>query len=108
MANKITLTNLNPINGFAAPLSRYINSTIIYYGNKNITTYKTYVRIPIPTTSSDKFGIISGGMEYRPDLVSMQAYGTTDFWWKIMEANNMIDILEFKSGVSIRIPGNIY
>lgn len=108
MANSITITTLNPSNGFAAPLSRYLGSTIIYYGNQNKLTYKTYVRTPIPLDSTDKFGVISGGVEYRPDLVSQQAYGTTDLWWKIMEANNMMDILEFKAGTTIRIPGKAF
>ena len=52
--------------------------------------------------------VISAGMEYRPDLMSMEKYGTTDFWWRIMEANKMKDITEFKAGKTIILPENVY
>jgi hypothetical protein len=39
--------------------------------------------------------------------MSNQAYGTPDFWWKILEVNGMKDIFEFKSGENIVIPNNI-
>jgi len=42
-------------------------------------------------TQSDKYFVVTPGTEYRPDLVSKEAYGAVDFWWKIMEANNIKD-----------------
>ena len=47
------------------------------------------------------------GQEYRPDLVSNRVYGTPDFWWRIMEANNIKDVFEFKAGLNLRIPGSV-
>jgi len=47
-------------------------------------------------------------MEYRPDLVSRDKYGIPDFWWKIMEVNNIKDIIDFKAGRTIVLPENIY
>jgi hypothetical protein len=108
MANKITATNFRPQDGFVAPLSRYLNSTIIYYGNNNLLTFTTYVKQIAPDDSADKFAVVPAGMEYRPDLVSQQAYGVPDFWWKIMEVNAISDIMNFKSGINIRLPNNIY
>jgi hypothetical protein len=40
--------------------------------------------------------------------VSLETYGVVDYWWKILEANNMKDIFDFKSGVNIRLPGSIF
>ena len=59
-------------------------------------------------SSGDQLTVIPNGMEYRPDLMSIQRYGTTDFWWRIMEVNKMKDIMEFKAGKTIILPENIY
>lgn len=106
MANKIQNTNLKN-SSFVSGSSRFFTSPIIYYGDRNIITFKTYTRKPPLFTGKDKFMIINKGQEYRPDLVSYRAYGTVDFWWKIMEANQIYDIFDFKAGVTIRIPGAI-
>ena len=58
-------------------------------------------------STNDKYTVITKGYEYRPDLVSYQAYGTPDFWWKIMEVNGIKDIFDFKSGLNIVIPDNV-
>lgn len=107
MANKIQTSNLQSTN-FVSSLSRYLDSDIIYYGDNNLITFTTYKKKKNLTTSDDKFAVITPGMEYRPDKVSYAAYGTVDFWWRIMEANDIKDIFDFKAGVNIRLPGNIF
>jgi hypothetical protein len=52
--------------------------------------------------------IIPPQFEYRPDRLSYELYGTVDLWWKIMEANDIKDIFDFKAYLNIRIPSNIY
>ena len=52
--------------------------------------------------------VIPSGMEFRPDLVSKEKYGVPDFWWKILEANKMKDIFEFRAGKTIILPENVY
>ena len=42
-----------------------------------------------------------------PEIVSNKVYGSPDFWWKIMEANNIKDIFDFKTGINIRLPDAI-
>lgn len=108
MANKIQETNLRPIDGFVSSLSRYADSEVVYYGENNLITFKTYRRTVDNPTSSDRFMVISPGHEYRPDLVSREAYGTVDFWWQIMESNKIYDIWDFKAGRNIRLPGNVF
>ena len=51
--------------------------------------------------------MINKSSEFRPDLISAEFYGSTMFWWKIMESNGIKDIYDFKSGLSIRIPSNV-
>ena len=44
----------------------------------------------------------------RPDLVSKEKYGIPDFWWKILEANKMNDVFDFKAGKTIILPESVY
>jgi hypothetical protein len=107
MANYIEYTTLPPTN-FVLPTSRYTNSNVVYYTEDKRLTFTTYKRGSYNPSSQDQYMVVSKGYEYRPDLVSRDAYGTVDFWWRIMEANGMKDILEFKTGANIRLPDNIY
>ena len=52
--------------------------------------------------------VISKNYEFRPDLVSYEAYGVVDFWWKIMEFNNIKDIFDFKAGINLTIPDQFF
>jgi hypothetical protein len=107
MANQITVTSLKA-DRFVSPTSRYINSSVIYYGPQNTLTFNTYKRGTYTPTQKDKYLVISKAREYRPDLVSFDQYGTVSFWWRLMEANGMSDILEFRAGTNIRIPASIF
>jgi len=110
MSNYIEPAGLNN-ERFVSALSRYKNSTVIYYtvGNRKNITFTTYKKqISNIPTSKDKYMIIPPQFEYRPDRLSYELYGTVDLWWKIMEANNIKDIFDFKAYLNIRIPNNIY
>jgi hypothetical protein len=108
MPNRLIETTLRPEDGVVAPLSRYLTAKIIYYGDNNVQTFKTYKKQIIPNDSQDTFDVVPAGMEFRPDLVSRKAYGVPDFWWKIMEANGLMDIMDFKAGLNIRLPHRVY
>lgn len=110
MANMIELANINASN-FVPAGSRYLNSDVIYYykddDDYKKITYKTYKKGQVVESDTDRFGLITPGVEYRPDLVSFKAYGTVDLWWRIMEINNIKDVYDFKAGLTIRIPSRI-
>jgi len=103
MANLIEQSNLQHSN-FVDGASRYNKSKIIYYGDRRFVTFETYKRVNYQISSQDKFYLVTKGTEYRPDLVSIKAYGTVSYWWKLLEANGMKDIWEFKAGANIVIP----
>lgn len=107
MANKIEFTNLRA-SDFVATTSRYSDSRIIYYSEEKIITFETYKKKKFTNSPADQVAVIPPGMEYRPDLVSKDKYGVPDFWWKIMEINNIKDILDFKAGRTIILPEGIY
>lgn len=107
MANRIEDTDYIPTQGFTTFTSRYASGSIIYYTDQRYLTYKIYKRDPIPQSANDKYIVIPAGMEYRPDLMSQTVYGLPDLWWRILEANNMFDVWDFKTGLNIRIPSMI-
>lgn len=107
MANKIEYTNLRATQ-FVPATSRYESSRVIKYSDQSITTFETYKKKKFVPSNQDQLTVITTGMEYRPDILSMEKYGTTDFWWRIMEANNIKDVTEFKAGRTIILPENAY
>lgn len=92
---------------FVTATSRYMKSKLVYWGNLKIVTFETYKRKKFVSSQGDRFYVITKGTEYRPDTVSWNVYGDVDFWWVLLEANNMKDIWDFKAGTNIIIPGNI-
>lgn len=93
---------------FVPVSSRYSASKVVYYTENKLLTFKTYRKQTSSTPGlNDKYYVVTPGTEYRPDLVSYSVYGTPDFWWRIMEANNIKDIFDFKSGLNIFIPNAI-
>ena len=107
MANFFEKTDI-PVNRFVAFGSRYEDSKVVYYTDNRILTFNTYKKKSFPVSEQDKFLVVSKGFEYRPDLVSQRVYNTPDFWWRIMEANNIKDIFDFKAGINIRIPNTLF
>lgn len=88
-------------------LSRYRGQTPIYYGEHRLLTFDIYNRETYVPTGDEKVMLITKGLEYRPDLVSYDVYGIPDAWWRIMEANKIMDIFEFSAGRTILIPKDI-
>lgn len=105
MANQIAVTSLKPP---VSTMSRYADQLVIYYGAQNKLAYNTYKRKSYPLSSEDKFLVISKTREYRPDMVAYEQYGIVSLWWKLLEANGMKDIWDFKVGTNIRLPANIF
>ena len=89
---------------YVSATSRYATTPVIDYEGK--FAYPIYRKKNLVFHPQDKHYEISKEMEYRPDLVSNQFFGVPDFWWRIMEMNHMVDILEFRAGRNIILPGS--
>lgn len=94
---------------YVQPTSRYNWSKVRQYTEEKFLTFETYKRKRKGhfREGNAEWLEITANVEYRPDLVSNELFGTPDLWWRIMEHNGMKDIMEFRSGVNIQIPGNI-
>ena len=103
-ANITIADNLDKSN-FIDSASRYNTSDLIYWGDLNKTTFKIYKRQRYVPSSDDRFGVVSPRTQYRPDLISQISYGDSRYWWRIMEVNNIFDVMDLKAGTSIIIPG---
>lgn len=89
--------------------SRYQKSDLIFYSDFQILTFETYDRLYNSSTSTKEidniiYYVITAGTQYRPWLVSNDAYGDPGYWWLIMEFNNLFDIEDFSAGKTIKIP----
>jgi len=52
-----------------------------------------------------KLAEVPNNMEGRPDLISYAAYGSPNYWWLIVEANEVYDYeIDLKAGTVIKIP----
>tara|TARA_Y100000034_G_scaffold127551_1_gene180486 strand:- start:824 stop:1150 length:327 start_codon:yes stop_codon:yes gene_type:complete len=104
MTQKIEQSNIM-VEQVAAVGSRYrTNQNVIYYGDQRFVTYDLYIRTNYEKTNDEQVMVITKGVEYRPDLVSYDFYGFVDNWWRILEANKMQDVFEFKAGKTILLP----
>lgn len=104
MANPI-ITTFIPASKMVISTSRYSRSKVIHYGVDNKITFTIYRREDMGFSPYDKYYEIEPKYEFRPDELSRYFYGVPDYWWKLMEMNGMKDILEFRTGRNIRIPG---
>jgi len=103
MTVPIEYTNI-PVQSIMTSSSRYKKQVILYYGERKLLTFNTYNRKNYIPKGNEKVMVITKGIEYRPDLASQDFYGFPDNWWRILEANKMIDIWEFKTGKTILLP----
>lgn len=90
---------------FVEPTSRYVLQSVGHYTDEKILTFETYKRRNAPRDGTE-WVQITQAYEYRPDMLSYALWSVCDYWWLLMEYNGMKDILEFKAGRNIKIPGN--
>jgi hypothetical protein len=107
MANLVEPANISPLN-YVNVASRYAKSKVLKYSEKEFLTFETYKKETYTAQKNDMFTVITAGQEYRPDLLSYQVYGVPDFWWRLMEVNGIMDIFDFKAGLTIRLPGRTF
>lgn len=93
-----------PAGRYVSSSSRRLNSRVLYYDESRLLTFETYKRRATTFASTDQFAVVPPPMQYRPDLVSQKFYGMPDLWWRIMEANQIWDVYDFKAGITIRLP----
>lgn len=86
--------------------SRYRGATITSVetteGLKNYTILK--LPIEVEETEFDFYIQIDSTNEFRPDMLSYQVYGTSEFGWALLEVNNLRSFKDLTIGNRLRIP----
>lgn len=54
--------------------------------------------------NGSKYYEVTPSTEFRPDLISYNAYEDSSYWWIIMEANNLGSVDQIKTGMTLLIP----
>ena len=86
--------------------SRYRGSTITSVETDEGLQNYTVLKLPInvPETEYDFYVEIDSTNEYRPDLLSYQVYGSSEFGWALMEINNLRSFRDLKLLTRLRVP----
>jgi hypothetical protein len=86
--------------------SRYQNIQITKYRAKGVEYYLNNIYPEIPLSENDNYIISTLGD--RLDLLALDFYSDTSFWWVIASANALSgDSLYIEPGLQIRIPNDI-
>lgn len=85
------------------PNSRYTDTPVFIAGSNLVLN--TFERPRYQEKATDDYYTVQGDRQGRLDLISQDLYGTTDLWWLIAWANNIIDpFSEVPAGIRLVIP----
>lgn len=91
----------------------YDSSTLNRYKNKinlvNIQGTRVFefirkTQLYIEPANDDQYYFVDSSKRYRPDLISLEMYGTPILYWVILICNNLSHPLEVKTNMTLRIP----
>lgn len=86
------------------PLSRY-NKIRLLLNDDNIPVQETWDALDIPELPQDRLFKVTREVAHRPDLISLDYYGTEKLYWVIAYANKLTDpFAETIVGLQLRIP----
>lgn len=57
----------------------------------------------IKALPTDGYFVVQGE-EFRPDAIAHKLYGSTQYWWAVMIYNDLSDINQLTSGISLSYP----
>ncbi len=70
-----------------------------------ISTLGLYREPQIPGPEPNyKIYLVTTGTSFRPDLISYEAYGSTTFWWYILQFNHINGVEEIVPNLTLKIP----
>jgi len=70
-----------------------------------ILRYGLWEPLDIVLNGTESSIVVDSTSENRPDLISMEVYGVVDYWWVIMQVNNILmPIRDLVAGKILIIP----
>lgn len=74
------------------------------YDPANSRLWQTLHRLPPGGPNAGEEGRVTARKDARPDLLSYDAYGDTQYWWVILVYNDLTSFSDVKAGESYRYP----
>lgn len=86
-------------------LNRYKNKIYLtsYTGVHTIEFIKRS-QLYLKEDPTDTYYFVDASKRYRPDLISLEMYGTPILYWVILECNNLFTPLDVETNLTLRIP----
>lgn len=84
--------------------SRYTNLRRLYDEEKGVYYHESWNQKFIDESPEDNFFTVTESEKDRLDLVSYSYYGTSNYWWVIAIANEILDPFDVPVGTNLRIP----
>lgn len=86
------------------PLSRYNNIRLLLNSDR-IPVQETWEMEELVTSDRDQFFEVTAEYAHRPDLISLEFYGTEQLYWVIAFVNHMTEpFAQTLVGLRLRIP----
>lgn len=86
-------------------LNRYKNKiNLITMNGTRVIEFIKQSQLVLPKGEGDKYYFVDSSKRYRPDLISLEMYGTPNLYWVILACNNLSHPLQVKTNMTLRIP----
>ena len=83
--------------------SRFVRTSLV--NSSGVLSYGLWEPPEIILNGTESAITVDSTNENRPDLISVAAYGTSDYWWAIMYVNNILmPIRDLSAGTILTIP----
>lgn len=86
-----------------ASINRYVYTEILSKQNGN-SHYNLYSKPLSSTEFIDGYHRVEEREVNRLDIISLRRYGTSQLWWLIAMANNILDPFYVPVGLTLKIP----
>ena len=89
----------------SSTLNRYKNKiNLVNIQGTRVIEFTRKTQLYIEPANDDQYYFVDSSKRYRPDLISLEMYGTPILYWVILICNNLSHPLEVKTNMTLRIP----
>lgn len=89
----------------SSTLNRYKNKiNLVNIQGTRVLEFIRKTQLYIEPANDDQYYFVDSSKRYRPDLISLEMYGTPILYWVILICNNLSHPLEVKTNMTLRIP----
>jgi hypothetical protein len=91
-------------NGTVIASNRYDTKATLITNDGEYTRTLKYEELYAAPSDTDLYIAVDITNQYDPFKISYQYYGTVNYYWVILSANNLFSMFDLVEGLTIRIP----